>query len=378
MSNDAAEPLEQCHHCEELVPAGAFCGNCGAHLADYTEGRTRLHAYAAAPHEHVRRAAIVSTLFPHLPHRHAHVFSQVLTGGVLLVILLSAVRLNAPATITAAVLLPVLYLLYLWEVEIYEHEPIPVLLLTLVAGIVLGWAYETLLNLWVSGTGSSNPLLVGVALPVIAQLLMVATPLLLLSRSHFDETLDGLAFGVTTALGFTMTMIITREWNHLTNDLLINGTETEDFLRLLRIALLPSLINATATGLITAALWQKRHRRSRGRHNSTMRALPVSIFVAFAAQIGLGFISLATGLSQLLQAGLQVILAMILLIWLRVLIHHALLDEGAEHLIGPPSACHHCHRMVPTMLFCPACGVARSAAPKHARVSAHREEAAPA
>jgi rRNA maturation endonuclease Nob1 len=57
-----------------------------------------------------------------------------------------------------------------------------------------------------------------------------------------------------------------------------------------------------------------------------------------------------------------------LLLYLRVVIHDALLVEGAEHEIGADSLCPECHRMVPTMQFCPSCGAARAAAPKQTRV----------
>ena len=53
-----------------------------------------------------------------------------------------------------------------------------------------------------------------------------------------------------------------------------------------------------------------------------------------------------------------------LLLYVRLVIHESLLVEGAEHEIGPDSMCPECHRIVPTMAFCPACGAARSASAK--------------
>jgi hypothetical protein len=58
------------------------------------------------------------------------------------------------------------------------------------------------------------------------------------------------------------------------------------------------------------------------------------------------------------------LVAALLLLYLRLVLHHALLEEGAEHEIGTLAPCPECNRLVPTMLFCPACGVARSAASK--------------
>jgi hypothetical protein len=89
--------------------------------------------------------------------------------------------------------------------------------------------------------------------------------------------------------------------------------------------------------------------------------------VAFGAQIILGVLTYFVG-PILERVVIWLIAAAVLLIWLRVVLHFALLEEGAEHLtIGPPSACPDCDRLVPTMRFCPNCGVVRAASPKHDR-----------
>ena len=65
-------PLVNCPHCESVVPAGDFCGHCGAHLI--TASTSRTHAFAAVPSERVAHPSIISTLFPHLPHRRGGAF----------------------------------------------------------------------------------------------------------------------------------------------------------------------------------------------------------------------------------------------------------------------------------------------------------------
>lgn len=311
---------------------------------------------------------VISTLFPHLTRRHAQSFQLVLAAGILLVVALAALQLVAPATIAAAVVLPVLYLLYLYEVEVYQHEPVQVLLLTVVAGAALGVAFTLVTGTFTSASlnGTQQGVLVSaVLIPVIAQVLMVATPLLLLSHAHFDETLDGLTFGVATALGFTMATVIGGNW-HLLTAPLVGGASSEDVLRILREGVLVAVVNASTTGLVTAALWLRVRRRSRRRFVSPWRGLQASVVVAFAVQIGLGLVSYY-GRSLLAVVVAYAIVAPLLLIWLRVVLHFALLEEGAELEIGDATACPECHRMVPTMVFCPACGVARSASARQAR-----------
>ena len=65
-----------------------------------------------------------------------------------------------------------------------------------------------------------------------------------------------------------------------------------------------------------------------------------------------------------LEIGVLLVVALLLLLYVRLVIHDSLLVEGAAHEIGPDSMCPECHRVVPTMAFCPSCGAARSAARK--------------
>ena len=361
----------ECPHCGREVPVGAFCGNCGASLTA-PPGSGRLHSYAASPGEHVALPAVITTLFPHLPHRHASVFREALGIGVLIVILLAALRLYTSALIASAVLLPLLYVLYLYEVEVYEEQPIGVLAATFLVGAALGTGYALVTAHFAAVTLSGTvrgPFLTGVVQPVIAQLLMIAGPLLLLSRAQFDETLDGLTFGVTSALGFTLATVLTGYWHTFTVPLVgEGGVSTDLVLRVLRAGILVAIVNSCTTGTITAMLWQERRGRPARRRGGAWRRLNAAIFVAFAAQIALGLISYYIG-SLLGLVLLWAFAAALLLIWLRVLLHHALLDEATDIGVGPLSPCPECHRLVPTMNFCPMCGVHRQAGRKQDRVA---------
>jgi len=365
-------PLVTCHHCEHAVPSGDYCGHCGAHLALRQEGdRQRGFSYAAAPHEHVYQLNVITTLFPHLPHRRGHAFLWTLIAGATVLILLAGFHLFAAATAVAAFLLPTLYLLYLYEVEIYEHEPWQVVGATFAVGTGLGLIFSLIVGPGLSRTALSGDvgasvLLGGFALPLIAQALMLAGPLLLITREHFDDALDGLTFGAASALGFSLASMLVALWPILDGPLVGVGSALDWGLRLLRLGILVALVNATTTGLITASLWLYRHGRRRHYHEGWHWGLPASILVAFGSQIALGVLS--SLISDLLVVVLLWIVgAAVLMLYLRLVIHHALLEEGAEHEIGPNAPCPECHRVVPTMLFCPACGVARSAAPKTGR-----------
>jgi len=354
-----------CPHCGARVPPGVFCGNCGEHL-EHTAEHGRRSAYAAAPHEPVALSSVITTLFPHLPHRQVHVFREVLAAGVGLVLLLAALRLVAPATLVSVLLMPVLYLLYLYESEVYEDEPVRVLLSTVAAGGVLGFAYFEIANHLTTariGGTAQGPLVTAVLLPLIAQVLMLAGPLVLLTRTKFDETLDGLTFAAASALGFTLVDVIASSWPFFTAPL-VHGVATDDVLRILRSGVVASVVNAGTTGIIAAAMW----RRVPGHLGRAMWVTPTGVIAGFATQVALGIAGyyVPDPLSLLIvwAAG-----GALLLVVIRIVVHTALLEEAGEHRIGPLAPCGECHRLVPAMAFCPNCGAARLAAPKHARVA---------
>lgn len=359
-------PLITCPHCESLVPAGDYCGHCGAHLI--SDSRRRTHAFAATPTEHVAHVSIITTLFPHLPHRRGGPFRLALVGGAAVVLVLAALHLFAPATAAAVFVLPALYLIYLYEVEIYQSEPWVVIGATMVAGAILGFASAylfggSLATRLMTGDRSTAFFLEAIVIPVVGQLLMLAGPLFLFTfRREFREPLDGLAFGAASALGFTLTSSLTFLWPLLTEPLLGTGSSVTWAVRLAQAGLLMMLINACTTAVVSASLWLERfdRRRSGRPWHSTLAA---SLAVAFGTQLLLG-VNAFLEQDLALVVGVLVIVAIALLLYLRLVIHDALLVEGAEHEIGPDSMCPECHRIVPTMAFCPACGAARSAAPK--------------
>ena len=368
VTEDARPELVTCPHCGSAVPTGVFCGHCGAHLT--TANKRRTHAYAAVPNQRVAQLAIVSTLFPHLPNRRSGPFRVALVAGGALVVMLAAMHLLAPATVAALSVIPVLYLMYLYEVEIYETEPWLVVGGTFVLGALLGSVFinvagASLSQLLLTGDSESALVVAGVAIPIVSQVLMLAGPLLLyLLRDRFREPLDGLAFGAASALGFTFASSLTAFWPIITGPLVATGSPVDWAIRLTRAGLLIALINACTTGLVTAAVWL--HRYDRRATRPVVTSILAAIVLAFGAQVAVGILGFVIGdiAIDLVVIGL---VSALLLLYTRHVIHDALLVEGAEHEIGPDAPCPECHRMVPAMRFCPACGAARAAASKRGR-----------
>lgn len=362
-------PLITCPHCESIVPAGDYCGSCGAHLP--SGNRTRRHAFAAVPSEHVAHVSIVTTLFPHLPHRRGGPFRIGMIAGGALVLILAALHLFAPATVVAVCVLPVLYLMYLYEVDVYESEPWLIVGATMVFGVVLGLVFGiaaggALAKDQLTADTETAFVTAAVFIPIAAQALMLAGPLFLyFFRPRLREPLDGLAFGAASALGFTLTSSLTAFWPIIAGPLVGAGAPLDWAVRLTRAGLLLMLVNASTTALITASVWLGRYDRRR-RRRPWHADLPAVIVAGFGVQIALGVIAFIVP-EVLAEVAILGVVTVALLLYVRFFIHEALLVEGAEHAIGPDSMCPECHRIVPTMAFCPACGAARAAAPKHRR-----------
>ena len=98
-------PTMHCAECDTDVPAGAFCGLCGAHLSPHHgdgRGVLRPGAYVAAPGEHVLRLSVVSSLFPHLPHRSRTPFRVALAVLFLALVAFALLGWQAPLIAVSA------------------------------------------------------------------------------------------------------------------------------------------------------------------------------------------------------------------------------------------------------------------------------------
>ena len=337
-NSTAGAMIVTCRHCGARVPAGVFCGNCGEHL----EGVPRVDGPRPTPcrTERAREpSAVITTLFPHLPHRQTHVFREMLVIGVGVVLLLAALPTRRPATLVSVLLLPCSICSISIESEVYEDEPVQVAAPdhrgrrgARVRACVIA---NHLTTAQLSGT-VQGPLVTGVLLPVIAQVLMLAGPVVLVTRRKFDETLDELTFAVASALGFTLVAVVAGSWPFFTAPL-VHGIAADDVLRILRSGVVASVVNAGTTGVVAAALW----RRAPGHAGRAGWVTPVGVIAGFAVQIVLGVTGYYTPdpLSLLL---IWTALGAVLLVVVEVVLHAALLEEAGTHTIRPLAPCGEC------------------------------------
>ncbi|HLZ95777.1 MAG TPA: PrsW family glutamic-type intramembrane protease [Candidatus Dormibacteraeota bacterium] len=375
----------RCDHCAHDVPDGVFCTRCGAHQGTTGEAgdpKTRVHRYAAHPGEHVAQPSIVTTLFPHLGQHKVHEFRWALIAGLAGVLVLYVTGLIAAAILVSAFLVPVLYLVYLYEAQVYRDEPATVLGFTIGAGFVVGLVLTLIVRITYNPFASSvNPLapptvnvglilLLGLLVPVIQEAAKAAPAVFLLKRDDYPETVDGLVFGVASGLGFAAAETLINFSTSLTY--LGHVAPGNWVYNLTTIAVLQPLMQASATGMVVATVWRQRLGKLGGREIGAV-VMAVLAHVAFSA--GTQILS-STAISPLFILFWQAAVDGALLVYVRYLLHHALLEEAA-HMGFAETVCPNCHMHIVASGFCPNCGMALTAAPSQVKRS-RRERREPA
>jgi hypothetical protein len=377
---DAADT--HCPSCGGEAAGGSYCVDCGA-LRHPVAGERGRH-FAAAPNQHLLTPGIVSTLFPHLPLRGHNTFRALLWIGILLIGSLSLAGLFPVALIAAAVLVPLLVVLYLREVNVYEPEPLRVLALTVVwgaaAGVALGLLRDRVASpgsVLASQTTTHAVIWNGVALPLIGLVVVLGGPLILLARGRFDDVLDGVTFGGAAAVSFAGAELLTHSSVFLAGGLAPAGLVAPWTLSVLTLGVAVPVLAAAAIGAASGALWlHQRAPAGDGLHLRVLGQPVLALALAALALVGSALIQLYLNRWAALAA--LVVLDIGALIWLRLLIHVGLVEVRAETVAPSAGACANCGRVMPRAAFCSYCGVATRALPKSGRGHSRRDRGAAA
>jgi hypothetical protein len=361
-----------CPFCGSTVPDAPFCGSCGAHLAHGRPGAAarRAHSYAAFPDESMARVTVVSSLFPQLSGHSRAPFRVAFALAVGVLVIVAVAGLQAPVIAVSALAVPLLFLVYVFEIDPLEVRfAVPTALL-FVAGAALGvgWglllgplAADSLLPAYSPSLLSGGVLVSAVVVPVAGLLLMVLpVAVLRLWRSEPSQALDGFTGGAAGALGLTLAATLTELAPLLRHGNVVPGSSvlavvTQAVVRGVSVP----VVAAAAAGYVGATLWQRRGRGSAAGGRWLTSPL-LALAVALALAVGLGFADDA-GLPDIILLVVHLAAAALALLVVRVGLHHVLLHEQRDVRIGPPRECPHCHRVVPAMPFCPNCGVAEQA-----------------
>lgn len=384
-----APPTVTCRVCGTEVPAGSFCGFCGAHL--FPQPATgpdwlRIRAYAAAAGEHVLRLSAVSSLFPHLPHRSRAAFRMGLAGLAVLLVVLALLRWQAALIAVGALGIPLLFQLYLQECDVYDDLPVRTLLLTAVlgAGLGVGWALLTgpaVARSYVVAIGlgpvtsAHRVLRYGLAIPLGGAMLMLIPVIVVrLLRPPSRESLDGYLIGSLGAIAYFAAATLTRLIPQLATGVVSTHRGVGTLVVEAGIRGIAMPLTAAATGgMVGAALWVTRPAQPAGKYGGALlTAVLPAVVVVLAVYAGLGLTDV-TPMSPGWLLVVHLLIAAVAILAVRIAVHVSLLHEAHDVLQGAPLLCPECHHIVPDMAFCPNCGAATRASSRasrnHRRVS---------
>ncbi len=312
---------------------------------------------------------LVSTLFPQLPRADMATFRTVLVIGLVVIVGLAATGFFPLAVVAAALLVPLMMVLYVWDVDVYEDEPVRVMAFTAAWGIVAGVVVGLLSRLLPSSAGilesvtAADLLGRSVLIPLVSGVAMLAGPLVLLPYRKFNDVLDGATFGATAAVTFSAALVLSQGTDLFTAGLRPPGESLPWIVRLLSLGIASPLISAGVTGAAAGAFWLQyrapvRDRQRLGLVGQPIVATAIALLMLVLSAIGVQVLPVLPALVW------QAVLAIVALVWLRAVIHLGLLQEAAEIAIGAPVTCPNCGRQTPAHSFCGLCGASLRAVPK--------------
>ncbi|MGV0993457.1 MAG: zinc ribbon domain-containing protein [Mycobacterium sp.] len=368
-----------CPACGSAVPAGKFCGRCGAELAaapTLWRALLRPTAFAAAPQEKLALPAVTSSLFPHLerPSRSPFRIGLLLLFAAL--IGFSWLRLVGPLITVAGLGVPVLFVLYLWQTSVYRDMPRHGLAVSAMIGTGLGVGWTLFTGGVVAraygipmaaGFALEQVLSVGLAVSLVGAFLMTVPAFVVrLLRPPVRESLDGFVIGALGALTFTGASTITNFAPQFVSGLINNVQPMRLAVHAALYGVAAPLTAGASGGVIGLMLWFRPGSQARA-HRGRWRAALVFFTLLVGSLYAALWVMEAARLPQMTQLLLHLALALVAVLALRVAIQMALLREAHDPMTGQPVLCVHCDRVVPDMPFCPACGAASRASSRISR-----------
>ncbi|SEQ59314.1 zinc-ribbon domain-containing protein [Microlunatus flavus] len=381
----------ECPRCHAQIPETAhFCPVCGDDRRGHDAGRRR--SFAARPDEPVASFALVSSIMPRGSGQRPQTYRVALTIALVVALVAAIFGAMPIAVLVAAFAVPIVYVVYMYDVNLWEDEPLPVtgLAFGLTGVLAILW---TVLWTWLrgpvsfatpsfEGSGSGAPslgtfLLVALLAPVVGEVIRQVGPVLLASRPQFDDLMDGLTFGVISGVAYSTFDTLVRHWALLTG-----GVQQSDPGLWVSLVFLEGFVKPLLMGTATGLACAEFSGLGRGFDGFTPRYLRAVILavvanVAYSAGVYLfSFLGNAT-VGVLLSIVWGLLILAILILRLRVVLHTGLMEAALEHAArtagaGPDGELEFCSQcempLQPGAAFCAACGTAVNATANGVRV----------
>jgi hypothetical protein len=366
-----------------------FCHVCGQDQRSADLARRR--SFAARPDEPVASFALISSIMPRSAGQRPQTYRIAFTIAIVVALIAAIFGAMPIAVLVAAFAVPVVYIVYIYDVNLWEDEPFIVtglaFLLTgaLTVGFTVLWTYlrgpVPYGTTTYDGSLSAAPtvgtfLLVALVVPIVGEAIRQIGPVLLASRPEFDDLMDGLSFGVISGVSYSCFDTLVRQWDLLTGGL--QGSDPGLWVSLIFLeGFVKPLIIGTASGLAVAEF----SGLGRGYDGFTpryFRGVGEAILANCAYQAGtylFSFVGDAT-LGVVLSILWGLLILAILILRVRTVLHAGLMEAALERSardrgMASTTELQYCAQCEMPLLehaaFCTACGTAVRVQPKASR-----------
>lgn len=387
----------QCAACSrDNPPSARFCAGCGAPVGQ--EGRKR--PYAAQPNESVASFALVSTVMPYASAQSARTYKVALIMGIAIPVIALLFGQPSFALVSAAFIVPVVFILYLYDVNLWEDQPVPVVLGTFGLSLAFGVGFTYLWRTWMfTQPGAATAGLTGtfniwallmpcVVAPVLAVILMLIGPLVLASRPKFDDLMDGLTFGVVSGVAYAAGETVVANWTIIAGQSTADTAVASWLPVIVNVAVLKPIVYGCALGIAAAEFSGLGEGYDGFSGRFIARAIEAMAWIMLF-NAGLYFSSLMVGTTGLIVGMLwALIIAGVVIVRLRTALQRALVEGALEAAAregsskwasGADDFCAECEMpLLVDALFCVACGASVRARSKDRRQSTAAAPAVPA
>ena len=295
----------------------------------------------------------------------------------MLIALTSAIFGALPiAVLVAAFAIPVVYIVYLYDVNLWKDAPVPVTGLAFGLTAMVG-AIWTAIALGLRGTGvatlGGGPTLWGfvviaIVTPLVGELIRQVGPVLLARMPRFDDLMDGLTFGVISGVAYATADTLVKHWPLIVNGFQGLTVDAPTWAALLFLeGFVKPLVLGTATGIACAEF----SGLGRGYDGFTPRYYRAVVEAVLYNVFYFGVVYLLSFIGNpLLALALSIVLGLavlaVLIVRVRNVLHHGLmeaaLESSARETIGDTGELEFCQRcempLQPAASFCSACGTA--------------------
>ncbi len=331
-----------------VAPPGArFDPATGAELsAGAGAGGERRQSYALQPGEPVASFNLVTSLMPLASGSAPQTYRWALGVGILIPVVAGALGFLAFAFVAAAVVVPAIYVVYMYDVNQWEDQPIGVVLGAIGAAAALGVGFTFLWHAGIldsnissvnfdgngaSGVRWSSLLVLVLLVPIVGEVLKEVGPLVLASRPQFDDMIDGLTFGVAAGAAFAAAETIVVNRGLFSSFGQVDSPNAGFWVSLiLSAAVVKPIVYGAATGIAVAS-YSGLGAGYDGFKPAYFRGLAEALIANIAFQGGLFFAARIEGtVGAVVGLVWGALIAAALVVRLRYLLHFAVLEAALE------------------------------------------------